>query len=283
MDMMHYRHINEFESDFAKVVATITEKGHLAVFIDDLDRCRRESALTALEALRLFTGNASCVFVIAMDHVALAEAASEYFGNDAVKGREYLEKLVNFSYYLPAARFESISRAYRSKFEYLSDDHIIWALIRENFDGNPRRIRRFINSFNLAVSTLMRVGDDPSRERQLQAAMLLMFRQEHPQFFERLQRDPNVWTRLERLVAGSNGSIAAPEDQELVTSDPRLLAAIASVSKRPGVDFPLPPNADQIAVLTEAMVLIPTATKAGESLEATVPVPDISNEEKKVP
>jgi predicted KAP-like P-loop ATPase len=250
-----YRHINEFEQDFAEVVQIITDCGRLAVFIDDLDRCRPKQALMALEALRLFTGDAPCVFMIAMDQQALTEAAAAHFDNNRERGLQYLEKLINFPYHLPRVRYESINQAYRAKLGYLSDDNAMWTLIQENFGLNPRRIRRFINAFNLAISTLEH-NADPSRVKQLQAAKLLMLRQEHPPFFERLRRDPEVWARLEAEATGAPVSLL-PEDQELLSSDPLLRDAIRSVSKRPGFDFPPAPSIDEIGALTDAVVLIP--------------------------
>jgi KAP family P-loop domain len=268
---LNYRHINVFEKDFADTVEALTENGRMAVFIDDLDRCRGEQALMALEALRLFTGEASCVFVIAMDHQALIEAAAVHFNNDERRGRDYLEKLITFPYYLPTARFESISRSLRKNLDFLADDNTMWELIHANLGCNPRRIRRFINTFNLAIATLAH-GSAPSRQRQLQVAVLLMFRQEHPAFFEMLQRDAQIWTELERtLEAPLVGKDLSPDIKLLVEADTRLLDAIASVSQaRRGFAFPPPPTLDQISVLTEAMVLmpLPPPDPANESLAA---------------
>jgi len=260
---LNYRHVNVFEKDFADTVRALTGERRMVVLIDDLDRCRGESALRALEALRLFTGDAPCVFVIAMDHQALIEAASAHFGNDEVRGRNYLEKLINFPYYLPTARFESINRSLRKQLDFLANDNTIWELIRANMGGNPRRIRRFVNTFNLAIATLAR-GTSPTEERQRQVAVLLMFRQEHPAFFERLRRDGKVWVELEdaERMAGGTADLP-PELAQLVESDPGLLDAIASVSQtRKGFDFPPPPTEAQLAVFTEAMVLMPLSPRS---------------------
>jgi predicted KAP-like P-loop ATPase len=265
LESQNYRHVNVFEKDFADAVGALTENGRMAVVIDDLDRCRGEQALMALEALRLFTGDASCVFVIAMDHQALIEAAAHHFNNDEARGRIYLEKLINFPYYLPMARFESINRSLKEKLDFLADDSTMWELIHANMHDNPRRIRRFVNTFNLSIATLA-LSATPSRQRQLQVAVLLMFRQEHPNFFEILQRsarkqDAQLWTNLEQASIGQYAiNDLAPDLKRLVESDTTLLDAIASVSPtRYGFDFPPLPTPDQISVLTEAMVLMPLA------------------------
>jgi hypothetical protein len=266
-----YRHINVFEKDFADTVKALTGDRRMVVLVDDLDRCRGESALTALEALRLFTGDAPCVFMVAMDYQALIEAASQHFGHDAPRGRNYLEKLINFPYYLPAARFESINRSFRKKLDYLADDPAMWELIRNHMGGNPRRIRRFINAFNLAVATLAR-GAVPSPGRQLQVAVLLMLRQEHPAFFEFLDRDARAWEQAHEIVDAWTelADLARRPDRlddpgfpmqlrQLVEADPGLPRAVASImpGRREEFAFPPPPTRDQIALLTEAMVLAP--------------------------
>jgi hypothetical protein len=290
-----YRHINVFEKDFADTVKALTDGRRMIVLVDDLDRCRGESALIALEALRLFTGDAPCVFMVAMDLQALIGAAAEHFDNDAIRGRNYLEKLINFPYYLPAARFESISRSFRKKLDYLAEDETMWELIRNHMGGNPRRIRRFINTFNLALGAIARGGPTPSRDRQLQVAILLMFRQEHPAFFEFLARDARSWNdttsghthvwgelasfatnpELVTIIAEkpSSSTAGSLESRQLVAADPALPEAVASVaSDRKGFVFPHPPTRDQIAVLTEAMVLLPlSAVDAGTATEATDP------------
>ncbi|MGD0701456.1 MAG: P-loop NTPase fold protein [Trebonia sp.] len=256
---LNYRHVNVFEKDFSDTVRALTSQRRMVVLIDDLDRCRGESALRALEALRLFTGDAPCVFVIAMDHQALIEAASAHFGNDEVRGRNYLEKLINFPYYLPTARFESINRSLRNQLEFLADDTTIWELIRANMGGNPRRIRRFVNTFNLAIATLAR-GTRPTEERQRQVAVLLMFRQEYPTFFEMLRRDVHVWAELEGAAdSRADGNTDMPPHlASLVKSDRGILNAIASVSPtRKGFNFPPPPTEAQLTIFTEAMVLMP--------------------------
>jgi hypothetical protein len=270
-DQLNYRHINVFEKDFADTVRSLTGEGRMVVLIDDLDRCRAESALMALEALRLFTGDAPCVFVIAMDHQALVEAASVHFGNDEARGRNYLEKLINFPYYLPTARFESISRSLKEQLDFLEDDSTMWELIRANMGANPRRIRRFVNTFNLAMATLSR-GTSPTKERQRQIAVLLMFRQEHPAFFEMLRRDEKAWRQMESAFERGPDEIAdLPSNlARLIESDVGLLDAIASVSPaRKGFEFPPPPTEGQLATFTEAMVLMPLPLSSKESLPLT--------------
>jgi hypothetical protein len=132
-----YHAVNQFERDFAEVVRELTGGAPLAIFIDDLDRCRPETALSVLEALRIFTGDAPCLFVIAIDHDALIDAAARYYDGDRQRGRRYLEKLVHFSYHLPGIRWESLGNALRSRLDFLPEDPVVWEVDPDRVPEQP--------------------------------------------------------------------------------------------------------------------------------------------------
>ena len=80
-DAEQYRQINRFENDFADAVEEfVGPDGRLVIFVDDLDRCTPESAMTVLESLKLFLGESRCVFVLALDLDVLAAVATSKFG-----------------------------------------------------------------------------------------------------------------------------------------------------------------------------------------------------------
>jgi hypothetical protein len=252
-----YESVNRFEKDFADVVRALTGERPVVVFIDDLDRCRRDTALSVLEALRIFTGDAPCIFVIAMDQAALVDAAAAHFDGDRTRGRWYLEKLVHFSYHLPAVRYESLCHSLRPKLAYLQQDPVLWEVVRVAFDNNPRRVRRFISGFNLTMTMLARTGAQ-SLDRMRQVAILLMLRQEHPECFAALSGDPKLWERLAEATTDEQGTplLAQRADQDLVVRDPRLFATIRAIARTgSGFTFPPPPSADLLLLLTEVLVV----------------------------
>jgi hypothetical protein len=250
-----YHAANRFEQDFAEVVRDLTGDAPVAIFIDDLDRCRPQTALSVLEALRIFTGDAPCLFIIAMDHGALIDAAARHFNGDQVRGRRYLEKLVHFSYHLPGVRWESLGNALRSRLEFLPDDPVIWEVIRIGFQNNPRRVRRFVGMYNLTLALLSAAGSQ-SAERIRQVAILLMLRQEHPSFFARLQADPGIWQRRTDTGRPSGGKdhLYFRENWHLAERDPELVTILDRISDRSQFDFPPPPSADLVLILSEVVV-----------------------------
>jgi len=111
-DELFHRHINNFEGDFAKVIKLYTNGGKLIVFIDDLDRCIPENAITVLEALKLFVGDSECVFVLGMDHFIVEEGIKRRYGRHVkMSGRDYIDKIVQVPFYLPPVPFDKLREA----------------------------------------------------------------------------------------------------------------------------------------------------------------------------
>ena len=199
-DTEAYQHVNAFEAEFREVVDTLTDGGRLVVLIDDLDRCTPAAAVTVLDSLKLFFGEASCVFVLAMDHAMISEAVASKLGCELPRARHYLEKLIQFPYHLPAVRFASLHASLHRDVAGLGNDPALWELIKVALGANPRRVRRFINALNMAIETLRLRDPDhpPTRYRQLQTALLLALRTQHPDVFARTVESPGY---LEDLVS----------------------------------------------------------------------------------
>ncbi|QOV38580.1 AAA family ATPase [Streptomyces ferrugineus] len=251
-DPLEYRHVNQFEHDFAEVVEQFTGGGRLVILIDDLDRCTPEAATTVLDSLKLFLGEASCVFVLAMDQQVIAKAVAQRFDGDEEMGRKYLEKLIQFPYHLPHVTFESMFSHLSEEVLGLRDDPALWQLIRVAYGQNPRRVRRFINALNLTVISL-RLHSTPSRARMLHAAILLTIRLQHPAFYAMVNRSPESWQRMDEAANGNTNVLHMDEDT-LFNTDTDLADLLRATSSRTaGLDFPPPPGKTEIDTLTEVL------------------------------
>jgi hypothetical protein len=253
----HYRSLNRFEEDFADAVDRyLGPSGRLFVFVDDLDRCTAESAVTVLEALKLFVGNARCVFVLAMDFDVLAAAAGGRFPSGGPEvGAAYLEKIVQVPFFLPDVGFDRLRASVAGHVgDDLADSEAFWELVLIGFGANPRKVKRFVNVLNLATAVLRRLdgGPDPRLpvSLRLQLAELLIIRSEHRAFFRHLQQRPEDWRRLEdspALPPPTDGPVRADPDDE---SDPALRGFLAGeglvrlLMTRPGSRFDHPPAPD---------------------------------------
>lgn len=258
-DADEYLHVNRFEQDFRDVVHSYTDGGRLVLFVDDLDRCTQDAAITVLDSLKLFLGEASCVFVLAMDQQVITEAAARKLGGaetpDPVRGQQYLEKLIHLPYHLPGVPFEALDRQLRSEIraEALAESRELWELIQVAFGANPRRVRRFVNSLNLTAATLA-LRHPPSVKRLLHAGALLAMRMLHPAFFVILQEDPGIWSRFDQ--AETQKSPLAGRDETVDKENPGIGRLIAAVSShRVGFDFPPPPTPEELRLLTEVLTV----------------------------
>lgn len=143
--------INKFESNFDKLVKEyVGQNGFLVVFIDDLDRCLPENAITVMEALKLYLDRANCIFVIGAESSIIEEGIKQrYSDNERLSAKEYLEKIIQLPFIMPSIEAQnalSLLDEYEKTLPY-RDDQSIRNLVVKGTECNPRRIKRFINAF----------------------------------------------------------------------------------------------------------------------------------------
>jgi len=274
-DELYCRHINHFEEDFARVVKLYLPRGgRLVVFIDDLDRCLPENAITVLESLKLFIGDANCIFVLGMDHsIVEAGIQARYEGKIKINGREYLDKIIQVPFYLPPVSFKRLKASLEDEGETLSAE--VWNVIRLSMGGNPRKTKRFINSFYLSrrflnhpdrdlqerlqSSSLLRL----SQERQnFYLAKILVFQMSFSGFYQHLRRNPGVWRNLEEYVILQNSEAMGQEylkgKEELLGfwNDTSFRDFMSKTSKLLSQNYPSAPSSEIVEALLEATSLV---------------------------
>lgn len=213
-DESYYRHINYFEKDFADIVNDYTEGGKLVIFIDDLDRCLPENAITVLESLKLFIGNAQCIFVVGMDHTIIEEGINLRFGNRTkLSGKDYLDKIIQIPFFLPPVSFETLYQSLK-KVETQINSNNIWRLIELGFKSNPRKVKRFVNSFCLIDSIIKNPLLAPTEDVEdslnppkepLYIAKLLVIQMVFTDFYLYLKEYPEAWQDLYLQVIARPG------------------------------------------------------------------------------
>ncbi len=213
-----YSHINTFEKDCTEVVKDFTNDGKLVVFIDDLDRCLPENAITVLESLKLFIGNAHCIFVLGMDHSIVEAGIKIRYGDDKtlITGRNYLDKIIQVPFFLPPVLDENLRGSLPKDLDFSEE---VWEIIRMGMGGNPRKTRRFVNSFSLLRSFLKQPAPDlrkqmqadrfpalAQEEQNMHLAKMLVFQISFPDFYQQLQRAPGDWVYLYDNIIGATGA-----------------------------------------------------------------------------
>lgn len=239
-DESQHRYVNHFEKDFADAVTEYTGVGgKLVVFVDDLDRCLPENAITVLESLKLFIGESNCVFVLGMDHGVVEAGIVQRYGRHVkMSGRDYLDKIVQVPFYLPPVPFDRLRAALREEDnagEADEDADKLWSLIATGLGGNPRKTKRFVNCFallrriidrpdmpefnlpdaNAAVAAGVPVLTKPQQEYYL--AEILIIQMQFPRLYQYLLLENNALRALEHVAHPEQGA-----NQAVLNDNPDL-------------------------------------------------------------
>lgn len=194
--------IREFQKNFAELLNEC-KIDRLAIFIDELDRCREDTILETLEAMKLFMFTGKVAFIIGADERHISYAVKSKFkdieGIQIDIGKEYLEKLVQYPIHIPRMdinetevyiaslllsaevsrqSFEVFQREIKEarvgNFGLLSleklhkinlectEDQANWTLclsiakqlatvLSNGLHGNPRQVKRFLNTFDMRM------------------------------------------------------------------------------------------------------------------------------------
>lgn len=114
-DELHNKELREDIRKFQKEFATLLEESkisRLVVFIDELDRCRPDTILDTLEAIKLFLFEGKVAFVIGADERHISYAVKSKFkdieGIQIDIGKEYLEKLIQYPIRIPRLNADEV-------------------------------------------------------------------------------------------------------------------------------------------------------------------------------
>lgn len=198
-DDKQFSFINRFEEDFdALVKEYVGDKGILVVFIDDLDRCLPENAISVMEALKLYLDRTSCIFVIGSESSIIEEGIRQrYKENRRLSAKDYLEKIIQLPFNLPPIQPDnalSILNLYEKSTPYRNDP-TIRSLIVAGTGCNPRRIKRFVNAF-WVLSEI--AGSISSKEQQVLAKILLI-QMRFPNLYHALTRNLGLVSQISQF------------------------------------------------------------------------------------
>lgn len=109
------RSVEQFQGTLTRLIEREVEgrETTLFVFIDDLDRCVPDEAVSVLEAVKLFLDLPSCVFVLGMDREVVERGILQRYPPipdpenpggkpiTRVDPRQYLDKIIQLPFTLP--------------------------------------------------------------------------------------------------------------------------------------------------------------------------------------
>ncbi len=196
-----FEFINRFELEFDDLVKAYLgdENKYLVVFVDDLDRCLPETAIAVMEALKLYLDRANCIFVIGTESSIIEQGIRQrYKDNERLSAKEYLEKIIQLPFVMRGIDVEnalSMLDPYKEVLDY-RDDQDMRTLIVEGTKCNPRRIKRFINTFWVlsAIATHSKNGLERnlSKEQRQHLAKILLIQMRFPKLYYALVENQKI-------------------------------------------------------------------------------------------
>ncbi len=200
------------------------------ILVDDLDRCLPETTISILESIKHHLSVPRSIFVLAINGRVIYQTIRRKYGGESIDGREYLEKIVNYAFYVPEItldkgameRFVEAQRKalmgnaadYKRQFGELSS-----ALSECNFN-NPRRIKRILNRY------LIYLQRSDAEEQFLPNVIRLMLIAEYfPTLFQLYMRlGEKASDAIKELLkkGDTNGGVRAFEAQYGISVEPLL-------------------------------------------------------------
>lgn len=212
-----FEFINDFEIRFDLLVKQyVGENQVLVVFIDDLDRCLPENAINVLEALKLYLDRTGCIFIFGAERSIVEEGIRQrYKDNVRLSAKEYLEKIVQLPFIMRGVAPENALSLLDPHDQTVSlrSNAILCQLIIEGTQGNPRRIKRFLNAFLI----LKKISGELGEDEHCRLAKILMIQMRFPSFYDALSKDLDLITYFSDVL-----QMTSQERERIINSNKSL-------------------------------------------------------------
>ena len=200
---------NSLQKQKDKIIDSLTKKSlkddlKIIVTIDDIDRLTKEEIIAVFQLVKNLADFPNTVYLLAFDYDIVVKALEEVQGGD---GREYLEKVIQVPFQIPAPNMETIHNVFVKKIEkiigkapYEGENRNVW---RELFQygikpyiKSLRDVNRFANVFYLKYKLL---AEETNVLDLIGLTCLQVF-------------EPNLYKGLPAQKKLLNGSISTPDD-----------------------------------------------------------------------
>lgn len=207
-----YDLLNSYSLSYSQVNSIDEEDVRFVIFIDELDRCIPEKAIAILENIKNFLSIDKVVFVVSINPDVVGKALRHKYKGEDVDGIEYLEKIINHSFYLPKVKGPALQNFIKEQLSSTLIDptiqgdsstlstHVYQVLFSCNF-SNPRRVKRIINKYTTLLSGLG--AEFMSFDHQV-LIKLLILSEFFPKVIRVLYTDPNALLILREVSDNYN-------------------------------------------------------------------------------
>jgi len=203
--------IKKTRNELQKMTNEIVENnknniGKIVVYIDDLDRINPVDAVSLLELLKNIFDIEHCVFVLAIDYEVIVKGLKEKMGNKETNDEEfraYFDKIIQLPFMMPIGQYDIgryvnhllIKTGFLNQTQHYENQ--IKAILSYSIGGNPRSLKRLVNSLTLIdiFATLRDDVEDISEEEDLLLFSLVCLQIQFPTIYSMLvdQSDFRDW------------------------------------------------------------------------------------------
>ena len=159
-----HQSISELRKQLGDVVKEMADRSSnpyekVIIYVDDLDRIEPKNAVAILELLKNIFSVPKCVFILAIDYQVVVKGLEHKFGKQTPENewefRAFFDKIIQLPFMMPMGQYD-IGKYVNSLLleigfvegEGLDDDSVREIILR-TIGGNPRSIKRLVNSVSL--------------------------------------------------------------------------------------------------------------------------------------
>lgn len=213
------KNISDLRVQLTELIENVASKNSnpytkFIIYVDDLDRIEPKNAVAVLELLKNIFSLPNCIFMLAIDYQVVVKGLEHKFGKPNAKNewefRAFFDKIIQLPFMMPMGQYD-IGKYVT---QLLIDVHFISENDFDNFNvkdvilgsigGNPRSIKRLINSVSLIrlfTESKREIDDQASEtdsnwdidetEQKFLLFCLLCIQIAYPHIYTLLLREPN--------------------------------------------------------------------------------------------
>ena len=156
--------ISELRRQLGEVVNGMAERSSnpyqkVIIYVDDLDRIEPRNAVAILELLKNIFSVPRCVFILAIDYQVVVKGLEHKFGKQTPQNewefRAFFDKIIQLPFMMPMGQYNigKYVNALLLDIGFVEgeglDDSAVREIILRTIGGNPRSIKRLVNSVSL--------------------------------------------------------------------------------------------------------------------------------------
>ena len=175
--------IKQLREQLSQLVHAIRESDaqrvdKIVIFVDDLDRVDPPEAVKILELLKNIFNITGCIFVLAIDYDVVIKGLKDKFGERTPENeyefRAFFDKIIQLPFLMPVQNYDignyvnDLLKKIGFQDENVIDVDFVNQVVDNTIGGNPRTIKRLINS--LALIKIVNDQDDDGDDQEEEIA-----------------------------------------------------------------------------------------------------------------